>query len=1169
MKHWTPSTLALFILLAGLPGPWTGKAPAGELPAGVTLTPGPSPKTLKSTGGTGTVSFTLTGAPGTVVPLEPEVSDDVPWLAIEPPGPVSFTLSRKGVARGKVKFRAGRCEQSLPTPRQARIDVGGVPFTVAQNGAPCTVSITPAKTQIPSGGGDGWVVVQAPQGCEWRARPDPKAAWIAVGGGTPSNGAGIAVFSAPANDTGKNRTGAIQVVTTSGAKPVSRKHTVAQKNKAVVAGPKGNRPPEALSRGVETMGETPAAIHLFAKDTNGNPLSYRVVESPTHGALAGTAPDLVYTPAGDFDGEDRFTFVANDGRLDSNVATLSITVSGPTNQPPTAAFTAAPQSGSAPLEVAFDATDSSDPDGAVTAYGWDFGDGATATGLTVSHTYTAAGTYAAGLVVTDDDGASSLKAVRQIAVRAPSTPAAVTLGTAITDADPNPVVSSAAGVGEGTGSTRTVPVSGSRAQAIMASTADGRLLGLSIATPPGSGSGAARAAVFGATLDPTSTALTLLYLLPGMLPTSDGALIREFDDAVQALPGVQALASALQAQLATRGSLDLEDAAIRGALRQAALEADDLLWLRPEPARVQKIFRPTEQYGLELKDQKAQEGATLLKLANSASRPWEVWSQAGDAAAWIEQTLVWPAKTGDPTSLTDLVGALRSGLDSLIIGTEETQELTVPLDADGRGRLTGYASIPWAFFAVRGLASLDPTYQRVYQDKLAELTRLEQAGLRERLRMPTLMHTVTLQVIPLAEVISGVGIVTADNHQIIADLVATFVPRMGSMIQKAVAGNTDGAASDAEGMLWDLTDGVIKLVAANVGENWLDSLLRQVGRPVALTVFGVNQLRTVSHQFASPLVVEFIAGGSRIAFASEREDGFRHIYVRADDGSGEMQLTSGAWDDMHPVWSPDGSRIAFLSNRADQFTDLYVMNADGSGVRQLTSTPGLAESDPAWSPSGEWLVYVAQRWIGGHLLTDVYSMAAEGGGEVKLTDTDTSADITVPHGPASPSWSAGNGYIYLQMTAEMKVDDWLYLPFTDIYNISPGGASTRAVRITNPDPLAPRLGPSVNHPAVSPDGTRILCAYSGSGSGYDLALLDMTGAEVMRLTNTPGQIEDRPAWSPDGQLIVYRAFNWGAGSIQGIDADGANLRYVTLSQYDDSDPSVGPAGLLPPAAAVP
>jgi beta propeller repeat protein len=87
---------------------------------------------------------------------------------------------------------------------------------------------------------------------------------------------------------------------------------------------------------------------------------------------------------------------------DPNPYTRSFTTVG--NQPPTAAFTADPVKGLAPLEVAFDASASSDPDGTVVSYAWNFENGATGTGITASRTYTTPGTYTATLTVTDDDG---------------------------------------------------------------------------------------------------------------------------------------------------------------------------------------------------------------------------------------------------------------------------------------------------------------------------------------------------------------------------------------------------------------------------------------------------------------------------------------------------------------------------------------------------------------------------------------------------------------------------------------------------------------------------------------------------------------------------------------------------------------------------------------------
>ncbi len=74
------------------------------------------------------------------------------------------------------------------------------------------------------------------------------------------------------------------------------------------------------------------------------------------------------------------------------------------NALPTAAFT----SSAADLAASFDAAGSTDPDGTLTAYAWDFGDGsATGTGRTAQHTYAAAGDYPVTLTVTDDAGGTA------------------------------------------------------------------------------------------------------------------------------------------------------------------------------------------------------------------------------------------------------------------------------------------------------------------------------------------------------------------------------------------------------------------------------------------------------------------------------------------------------------------------------------------------------------------------------------------------------------------------------------------------------------------------------------------------------------------------------------------------------------------------------------------
>jgi glucose/arabinose dehydrogenase/PKD repeat protein len=116
--------------------------------------------------------------------------------------------------------------------------------------------------------------------------------------------------------------------------------------------------------------------------------------------------DMTFGPAAG--GTGRALYVFNP--VEPEIRRIAYIGSG--NRVPVAAIAATPRDGLAPLTVTFDATGSSDPDGDPLTYHWNFADGSSADGKTVSHTYQSDGSYVATLTVADDKGAVATKTIR-------------------------------------------------------------------------------------------------------------------------------------------------------------------------------------------------------------------------------------------------------------------------------------------------------------------------------------------------------------------------------------------------------------------------------------------------------------------------------------------------------------------------------------------------------------------------------------------------------------------------------------------------------------------------------------------------------------------------------------------------------------------------------------
>ncbi len=152
-----------------------------------------------------------------------------------------------------------------------------------------------------------------------------------------------------------------------------------------------NLEPYLIARGVDTQDERLFTSHAWTPSEMIAEDFRQLFSSPAGASRTQENPDIPF--AADVEGLKTWlstTFVQGDEAW--------------SNQLPVAAFTGS-CTGS---DCVFDASDSHDPDGTITAYEWRFGDGSTATGMTVSHSYAWAGDFAVSLLVRDDDGGATL-----------------------------------------------------------------------------------------------------------------------------------------------------------------------------------------------------------------------------------------------------------------------------------------------------------------------------------------------------------------------------------------------------------------------------------------------------------------------------------------------------------------------------------------------------------------------------------------------------------------------------------------------------------------------------------------------------------------------------------------------------------------------------------------
>jgi TolB protein len=137
---------------------------------------------------------------------------------------------------------------------------------------------------------------------------------------------------------------------------------------------------------------------------------------------------------------------------------------------------------------------------------------------------------------------------------------------------------------------------------------------------------------------------------------------------------------------------------------------------------------------------------------------------------------------------------------------------------------------------------------------------------------------------------------------------------------------------------WSPAGGMLSYVSWGSGAP--DIFLANLAQPGRAPLRPARAAATVSNQTPA-----WSPNGEQLAFASNRTGNF-DIHVVNRDGSGLINLTNSAAQEIAPTWSPTGAQIAFISDRQGM-NQLYVMNATGTGVQQLVSQK---VDRPTWSP---------------------------------------------------------------------------------------------------------------------------------------------------------------------------------------------------------------------------
>ncbi|HEV7554290.1 MAG TPA: LpqB family beta-propeller domain-containing protein [Kofleriaceae bacterium] len=222
--------------------------------------------------------------------------------------------------------------------------------------------------------------------------------------------------------------------------------------------------------------------------------------------------------------------------------------------------------------------------------------------------------------------------------------------------------------------------------------------------------------------------------------------------------------------------------------------------------------------------------------------------------------------------------------------------------------------------------------------------------------------------------------------------------------------------------------------------------------------------------------------------------GIEQLFVANLDMTKPVQITHDDYDHEDPAWSPDGNKIAFVAETKDGGEAIAIMDPDGTHVEVVTPKTQKV-IHPNWSPDSKKLAYCTD---------DDLKPPAKNASDILVLDLATHRATKIISGGVNtyPAFSPdGKRLAFRKILGEMN---------SEVFIANADGTGARNL---------------TNHPAFdgwpswSPDGSLIAFA-SNRFSSYEIFVMKPDGSDVQLVANTDGRAT-APQWSRDGQTLYF------------------------------------------------